>query len=743
MRAGTRFSPLSQATAVAIGLLATGSSAPAWSQEPALEEVVVTARQRSESLQDVPVSVKAFTASEIEDAGISRAADFLQLTPNVTFASSESAGVNFMTIRGISQVRNGESPVAVVVDGVLMTDPGQFDQELFDIQQIEVLKGPQGALYGRNAIGGAINITTKQASDVMEGKVVVGAGNGSMKKIQGMLSGPVAEGMSFRISGSYVDEDGLIDNEYLNEEADPYEDTTVRGRFNWEVSDRLTVDLRGSYAETEGGALNFILQDNCGELNGCFSADRVFDRGAADDTSTPITAGRLGTNEREITSASLKVDYEAGFGTLTSITAWTDQEEFYAADAYPYDCGPACDFGELRIFDTAFGAIPLESTQLVKVLTEVETVSQEFRITSSDEGALRWIAGAYFLGTERKRGLPTELDVGQPYSRTVFNENTIFGFADDNDNTAYAVFGQVNYDVTDTIEASLAIRYDRDEREQTDIAPPPFSATTGLTRERTYSETQPKFTVKYQPSDDFNLFATWSKGFRSGGFNQNGVGAVASAAGIPGISDDYEKEVSENFEIGFKSSLAEDRLKINGAIFSTDVENQHFFQFIGAINAQLLNNIDEVALRGAELEVQYRVAAGLDLYAAYGYTDSEIEDYTVFPVDEGNWAPYVARDTINIGGQYVFPVTDALEGLFRLDYERRGEQYWDTANSTSRSPLDLVNMRAGVESISGGWSLMAWARNLTDEEYNAEYVIGGIAQIARPRTYGIEFTKRF
>ncbi|MEM1111287.1 MAG: TonB-dependent receptor, partial [Pseudomonadota bacterium] len=290
---------------------------------------------------------------------------------------------------------------------------------------------------------------------------------------------------------------------------------------------------------------------------------------------------------------------------------------------------------------------------------------------------------------------------------------------------------------------SLAVRYDRDEREQTDIAPPEFSATSGLTREETFSETQPKFTLKYQPSDELNFFFTWSKGFRSGGFNQNGVGAAAEAAGIPGISDDYDKEVSENLELGFKSAFLDNSLQLTGAVFATDVDDQHFFQFIGAINAQLLNNIDEVSLWGAELELQYRAAPGLDLYAAYGYTDSEIKDYTVTPADEGNWAPYVAQDTVNLGGQYVFPIGDAIEGLFRVDYERRGEQYWDTANSSSRSPLDLVNLRAGLQASSGQWSLMAWARNLTDEEYNAEYVIGGIAQIGQPRRYGVDLTWRF
>ena len=145
-------------------------------------DIVVTARQRKESLQSVPISVSSFSEKNIRDAGIERPADFIGLTPNVSVAESQQPGLAFITIRGISQVRNGESPVAVVVDGVLQTISNEFNTELFDLQQIEVLKGPQGALYGRNAIGGAVVITTREPSNDFRGKLTVGAGNGGQVK---------------------------------------------------------------------------------------------------------------------------------------------------------------------------------------------------------------------------------------------------------------------------------------------------------------------------------------------------------------------------------------------------------------------------------------------------------------------------------------------------------------------------------------------------------------------------------
>lgn len=709
------------------------------------EEIVVTARMRSENVFDVPDTVSVFTETVIDDAGINRPADFLALTPNVTYVQgADSVGIGFITIRGVSQIRNGESPVAVVVDGVLMSDPGQFNQELYDIQQIEVLKGPQGALYGRNAIGGAINITTIPPSNEPEGKAVLGFGNGGKLRANFTYSAPIIEDeLTFRISGSHVESDGLVNNEYLDEKVDFYKDNNVRARMIWTPTDKLSLDLRYGYQKYDGGALNFALQENCGVINGCFASVPEYDPGAADDTSTVITAGRLGDAERTLEDASLKVDYEFDSITLTSITAWNSLDEWYEADAYPYDCGSECPPAYYRIFDTAFGQIPLESLQLVKVFTDVDTISQELRLTSSSDQRLRWIAGLYYLGTERSYALPTLADVGQPDNHIKFDEYTISGFADDNDNKAYAGFGQLNYDVTESVELSFAMRYDRDKRQQTDVAPAEFTSTPGLVRKKTYSQWQPKLTMRYLPTENLNLYANWSQGFRSGGFNLSGVGEAAAAAGIPGIEDQYRKELSNNFELGFKSVLADGRVNLNGALFHTNIDDQQYFQFIGVINAQLISNIDKVTLQGAELGIDFQITDGLTAYAAYGYTDSEIKEYAVTPSEAGNWAPYVARSTFNLGGQYNMAIGSSLQGYARADYEIRGKQFWDTANSSARSAINLLNLRMGIGSNEDTWSVDIWMKNATDEVYNNEYVIGGIVGFGEPRTYGIDFTLRF
>lgn len=345
------------------------------------------------------------------------------------------------------------------------------------------------------------------------------------------------------------------------------------------------------------------------------------------------------------------------------------------------------------------------------------------------------------MQTDRTRALLTDTDVGQTFiPKFIDDDNTVVAFMDDNDNTAYAVFTQFNYDLNPEIELSFALRYDSDKREQTDVAPERFSAAPGLIRSKTFSEVQPNLTIRYQPNDDLTIFATLSKGFRSGGFNQNGVGAAAEN---DGIEDEYKKEVSANFELGFKTQFLDGDLKINGGVFKTQVDDQHTFNFLGAINAQTIINIDEVDLQGVELDVQYKVTDGLQVYAAYGMTDSEIKSYVVSPTTVGNWAPYVPQSTINTGFQYNVQVFGNIEGLMRVDYERRGKQYWAPDNATARSALNFVNVRIGVQDIDDDWSLIAWSKNATDEEYNAEFVAGGFASIAPPATYGIDFTKRF
>ena len=699
----------------------------------AIEEVVVTARLRSESLQDVPVTVNLFSRQDIEDADIERPNDYLSLVPNVTLVEAQNAGTSFLSIRGITQVRNNEPPVAVAVDGMLQTSPNQFNQALLDLEQIEVLKGPQGALYGRNAVGGAINITTRRPSDELTGRLQLGAGNGDHWEAQASVAGPLVEDVAyFRINGTWTDRDGYIDNEFLGGHVDPFKDQSVQLRLDWLVSPALSADLRLYYANTKGGSLNYNWQAFDYGLD-------TFTFAAPDANNTDVTyeQNNRGENDRDIFEAALKLDYETSFATFTSITAFNQLEEWYGSDQAPYS-----ESLTQYPFGPAWG--PYDG--IAQQYWDVEAFSQEVRLTSPDEQPLRWLVGAYYVGTDRFISSPVIDDAGVGIIRverrpTGAGQPETFSFlADDNDNSAFALFGQLNYDLSDSLEASLALRYDEDERIQTTS---PFH-TGGLPNERrkkTFDKLQPKFTLRYRMTDDITLFGSYSEGFRSGQFNQSGTANAAAAAGIEGVFDVVGQEETEAFEVGFKSRLLNGIAQLNVALFSTEVSGQQYFLFFAPTSSQVLAGIDRVDLLGGEVEFSISPVDGLDVYAAFGITDSEIDDYAVNPDLVGNKAPYVPKDTVNLGFQYRAPITPGVGFFVRFDYERRGKQHWDPDNSSARKAVNLINARLGVEGEQ--WSVKLWSKNLGDEKYLAEYVLGGFVELAPPRSYGVELAYSF
>ena len=726
------------AGALLLSVLGMGSAMPSFGQtnnasSALIEEILVTARLRSESLQEVPVTVNAFTAEEIEDAGIQRPNDYLSLVPNVTLVEAQNAGTTFLTIRGITQVRNNEPPVAVSIDGMLQTSPNQFNQALLDLQQIEVLKGPQGALYGRNAIGGAINITTKQPTNEFQGRIQVGAGNGGHAQAQISLSGPVTEDrLYYRLNGTWLDRGGYMDNVFRGDQVDYIEETSLQLRLDWLIDDSWSADIRAYYSNTGGGALNFNWQAFDYELD-------VFTFRAADanDAAGVIyEQNNRGENDRDIFELALKLDYEADWGTFTSITAHNQLEEWYGSDQAPYS---------ESLTQYPFGpGIPFDG--VAQQYWDIDALSQEVRFSSSGDQALRWLVGAYYVQTDRFISTPVVDDTGVGIVRierepTGAGQPATFSFlADDNDNSAYALFGQLNYDVSEQFEASLALRYDEDQRAQI-VSPHNTTGSQGARREATFDKLQPKITLRYLATPDVNVFASWSEGFRSGQFNQLGTAAAAQAAGVDGVFDVVGQEETEAFELGLKARIMGGRGNFDASLFSTGVKGQQYFLFFAPTSSQVLAGIDEVQLSGGELEFSVSLTDGLDIYAGYGFTDSEIEAYSVEPSFVGNAAPYVPDHTINLGFQYRQPVTDQVGLFLRTDFERRGRQFWDPNNSSARDDVDLINARFGLE--GDRWQLIGWAKNLADEEYLAEFVLGGFVHLAPPRSYGIDFTYTF
>jgi iron complex outermembrane receptor protein len=721
-----------------------------------LEEIVVTARQRDESLQNVPVAVDAFTEQTIQSAGIESPRDFVAMVPNMSIVEVQNVGNSFITIRGISQARNSEPSVAVLVDGVLESNPYEFDQELTDIKDIEVLKGPQGALYGRDAIGGAIIIRTADPSDRFEGTGKVGIGNGLSEKAQVAVSGPIDEAgtLKYRASLNFYNTDGYLENTFLDRKADPYRDYSGRLRLLWKPNDQWSADLRFFRDRVDTTAYYYIIP-RADEANP-FSSFTTPPN--ANDISSPIQTQNAGSDNRDVTDVALKLDYNPGYGTFTATSDYNFTKEIDTGDAY--DFRPIKDSIFYNYFSPLYyGSLPAADggpfgESQSQFITE-KTVSQELRFTSNKIGNFSWIAGLYYVHTQRFISTDNIVDRGDgvpavyqtplvdPTNPIATNTNVTF-LADSQNNNAWAEFADATYEFSPQWEIDAAIRYDRDQRQNTTDTPThflidPANSYTGEVREVTFDAAQPKGTLRYKPTDDLTFYGGWSRGFRSGGFNQTGVGEAAAAAGQLGVHDLFQAEIADTWEVGAKSLWFDKRLSANLALYYTNSHNGYFFFYSASTSTQNLGNLDAL-YKGGELELTGKATDWLDLYANFGYNDGSItamQDPKVI----GNKPPLLTQDTVNAGFQAHKPVGDGLNGVLRMDYQMIGRTWWDPYNVTSRDPVNLIDLRAGVESAR--WTVTAWSKNLTNKIYNEEFSPGGFLWRALPRRYGVDFTFKF
>ena len=702
-----------------------------------LEEIVIKALKRDSSLQEVPAAVTVFSSTAIEQQNITRPADFIELTPNVVLTDSNNAGETLITVRGDAQTRNTEAPVAVVVDGVVLTGRNSFNGELFDLEQIEVLKGPQGYLYGRNAIAGAIVITTREPRNEFEGQASFGQGTGEESRARFSIGGPVIEDELFiRVSGAYVDREGFYRNVTRQDFEDPFDEKSGRLRLIWKPSDELKVDLRASSSRVSGGATQFSPQSLITDLQTSPQAANI---DVNDVHDIPFVRNVDGRNEQAKDSFSARIDWESRAGTLTSVTTYDDVLDVFASDDFPY-------------------ASTADRTQFNVVSHEAR--SWEIRFLSPMDKRLRYIVGAYYTDIENAPNIHAAIGVdpggfvlnafdpipaGQP------NETVSF-ISDDVETRAWAVFAIVNWDLSRDLELTLAGRFDREAKETEDVSPPEFSPSSGEKRSQTFEEFQPKINLTWQANSDWMIYGGYAKGFQAGGFN----GTQTSARTNGAVPNDFGESTADNFEIGFKSTLLGGDLVLNGAAFHNTKKNAQQFRFVPAGTLNAVTVIDEIELMGCEVEATAKLAPNLNLSAGLGYIDAEITQLDSDPISEGNRAPFVPKVTSslslthswNLGSEFDSP---DLELISNVSYEYRGSQEFNSRNSpgSRRNALNLIDARIALQTPR--WSLAVWGKNLTDEEYPEDVVsvfteaplTTYVTYRAVPRTAGVEFTVYF
>jgi iron complex outermembrane receptor protein len=552
------------------------TAAAASEAAPDANEIIVTGLKRDQRLLEAPVAVSVFSAELIEQAGIQRPTDFLQLTPNVSFNQSINRTDFFVTIRGQTSVRNAEPSVRIIVDGVPLSQPSEFVQELVDIEQIEILRGPQGAFYGRNASAGVIIIKSKDLQDDWSGEVRAGYGNFNSMNASATFGGAIVPGiLKVRATLAANDTDGPFTNINTGEKSQRYREYIGRFRAVYTPTPDLTVDFRVNLQNATGGTYPYLPQIAAGGAAGAGTrvGGKLITAIDTNNVDIPIVTDVRSQLNQDIFSTALKVDYDFGGVTLTSVTSWTKITQVSGGANFPYG-NPADATTSFGGFSAIFG----DQTQ--NNHDEFRQLDQEIRLSSDNDGALRWQVGAELLWTEWRRyrnvALNGRIPAGQallagtpglsasgfngfssgvrtligggsvvPDPRVIYGPDSPYAtrifFEDDKGGYNIAPFANVQFDITENLELGLAGRYDIERRYITSQGSDAISPFTGRSFnqcvrilnvtldqctegfDRTFRQFSPKVNLTYKIDSFGSVYGSWGKGFKTGGYNNIGV----------------------------------------------------------------------------------------------------------------------------------------------------------------------------------------------------------------------------
>lgn len=719
----SRFLAVPSALAIGIATFSVPQITSAQEGADADEEIVVTARGRAESLQDIPESIIALDADDLEVRGIVDIIGVFNQTPNLYARRTFRAGVTFFTIRGVTTSQQGWAPITYVVDGVKTATVDAINQNaLFGIERIEVLKGPQGGLYGAGAIAGAINVVTKAPTNDLEGQVIASYAKGNDAVLRGTVSGPIIEDkLLFKLSGFYRNTDGLVDS-IEGEDIDFEENASIRGRLLFTPTETVSIDLRASYTDIEAGAAKQARFGSADEVN-------LFVR------ENDPSRGIIGSENREIVDLSAKIDIETPVGIITSTTGYMDlNQDLFGTASWiaPPGLGEPPESG---LFGPIFGpnALPADDPDAFgqpfdnyqDLFDDFEVFTQDLRIVSPSDQRLRWLAGFEYIHRKASQGLQVGFLLGPEGNVQAPALNRF----DDKTDDIWGIFGQVQYDLTDKLEITIAARYDEDSFDTAQ-----FDGNTGAlvqqldadgnlvdALEETDSGFQPKVTVAYEVNDNVNTYFTYARGFRFGFFNTGNL---------------TQQETTDNFELGFRSTWFDGDLALNGSIFYIDYSDQQLTTVIAEAPFRLTTNVPSTEIIGLEMDFNYRVSEQIQINGAVGFLDAEIQD-------QGR-PPSVPEWTANLGLQLTQPIAQEIELVGRADWRYQGGHILQSPGVTYQiNAVNLIDLRAGVQGEN--WRVVAFARNLANERFaqDANNLGAFIRDYNDPRSYGVEATLRF
>lgn len=707
-------------------------------------EILVTAQRRSERMQDVPASISAFGDATIKEAGIASLSSIAPRVPGFYFGSFGVSRPQ-LYIRGIGTRQfdpGSEASVGMFVDEIYLGRTGGAFGTIKDIERIEVLKGPQGTLYGRNTIAGAINVISKDPTDDLSGEIEAGIGNFGAYNLFGAISGPVAEGLSVRASGWRTYNHGYTQNLTTGRHTQGIENYGGRLKLKWQPSDRLTVHLAGEIGRDDGTSYQAESLGNITNPSAVFLG-----RPGVGYTATPNPykdfLNQDPVYDRNIESIVGKLSYDADVATFTSITSYRHSR-----------------FVESRDFDfTPLDILRQDIDETTKQFT------QEIRITSNPSGALSaggnldWILGAFYYHdrSEREELLSFRADSAVGFATGRQQDDIVLGGYR---TKSLALFGQATYRLPAGFEVTVGGRWTEDRKRAgfagSTTAPGfPLVVTPFNVQDlgRKWSSFDPKVVVAYKPNNDVNLFASYSKGFKSGGFQYSPF-SEAQARII------FDPEKLNAYEIGAKTRWLDGKLVLNVGAFYYDYKNLQVSRITAlpppAAAATLITNAASSTIKGGELEISYRVTSGLSFDAAYAYTDAKYDRYLFnATVDfSGTRMVRAPKHSLNLGVQNRFQLGKDSSLLVRADFAYLSRFYFDPGegkaiygNTVPLSVEDgygLLNLRA-TYTVSD-WRFSLFMNNVTDKYYRrtSNALPGQSFSFAgEPRSYGLTVGRSF
>ncbi|MBT4522353.1 MAG: TonB-dependent receptor [Halieaceae bacterium] len=713
---------------------------PAQAADTFLEEVIVTARKRNESMQEVPVSVTAI-AAELQKANIRDLRDLEGYSPNVTIdANGGGSGAATMTIRGVSyqEVDKSLDPsIGVVLDGVYLgTNVGQI-LENFDLERVEILRGPQGTLFGKNTIGGVINVIRNKPSGEFGGEVRVGTGSWGLQDIKGVVHFPIIKDkLAAKVYGVDTSDDGWVKNTTLNEDtsrkdyqsyglsllANPTEAFEIQFSYD-RVKDRSDVAALANRNQLDQLACIFgFITPMWTPSDGC----EAFDTGSDEDhvSNNHHQAASLDTD-----AYTLRMEWDIGPGVITSITGYRENDEY-----------------RLSEFD-ASAATFLYS----EFFQDYEQTSQELNFTSTFSDTVEFVAGLYYWNAEYDQRQETSelwpILAGFPAGTTGRLRQT-------QETESYAAYFQGDWHISDAWTLTAGLRYTEEEKDfaatgQTfwlggiEIVPAPV-----VDRYEDWSELTPKIGISYQHSEDVMLFASYAEGFKSGGF-------FGRNTDLDNLRTSYDPEYVNTFELGAKTEWLDRRLRINATLFYQEYEDKQEETLVQQSDGNVgtvVTNAASVELPGIELELIAALTENLRLRASYGYLDGEYDKYIGKdslgnPVDlSGRDLRRAPKNTFGASATYNRNV-GAGEIVADVSYRWRDE-YEVISDGDPLGHVDAFGMwSASIDYIHDErYQLTLYGRNLNDERVTSVTKIGTLSSFGtwnQPRSWGAEFRYMF